>query len=99
MSKITGMTIIGAFSILTATTPAFAQQTADDKLNSFFKNYLEEYFRQQPLQATSLGDHRFDDQLDDISQKARDGWLTRARDAEGTDAAGGLQKAVARRPD
>jgi uncharacterized protein (DUF885 family) len=79
MSKITWMTIIGAFSILTATAPAFAQQTADDKLNSFFKNYLEEYFRQQPLQATSLGDHRFDDQLDDISQKARDGWLTRAR--------------------
>ena len=79
MSKITWMTIIGAFSILTATAPAFAQQMADDKLNSFFKNYLEEYFRQQPLQATSLGDHRFDDQLDDISQKARDGWLTRAR--------------------
>jgi uncharacterized protein (DUF885 family) len=79
MSKITWMTIIGAFSILTATAPAFAQQTADDELNSFFKNYLEEYFRQQPLQATSLGDHRFDDQLDDISQKARDGWLTRAR--------------------
>ncbi|MGH7950626.1 MAG: hypothetical protein ACREFE_01720 [Limisphaerales bacterium] len=29
-------------------------------MNAVFKNYLDEYFQQQPLQATSLGDHRFD---------------------------------------
>jgi uncharacterized protein (DUF885 family) len=57
---------------------AFAQD-ADAKLNSFFKTYLEEHFRQQPLEATQLGDHRFDNQLDDISPQARAKWLTLAR--------------------
>jgi uncharacterized protein (DUF885 family) len=79
MNKTTWMTVLGAFSILAAAAPAFAGQTEDDRLDSFFKNYLEEHFRQQPLQATSLGDHRFDNQLDDISQKAREGWLAFAR--------------------
>lgn len=71
--------ILGAFSLLTAAAPAFAQQAEDDRLNSFFKAYLEEHFRQQPLQATSLGDHRFDGRLDDISPRAREGWLAFAR--------------------
>ena len=71
--------VLGAFSLLTAAAPAFAQQAEDDRLNSFFETYLEEHFRQQPLQATSLGDHRFDDRLDDISPRAREGWLAFAR--------------------
>lgn len=79
MSKTIWMTIIGALGILTAAAPAFAQPTEDDKLNTFFKNYLEEHFRQQPFQATSLGDHRFDSRLDDISPKARAGWLALAQ--------------------
>jgi hypothetical protein len=36
---------------------------------------LEKHFQQLPLQATNLGNHRFDDWLDDISPKAPDGWL------------------------
>src|SRR5487761_2552723 len=79
MSKTIWMTIIGALGILTAAAPAFAQPTEDDKLNTFFKNYLEEHFRQQPFQATSLGVHRFDSRLDDISPKARAGWLALAQ--------------------
>ncbi|HUD83612.1 MAG TPA: DUF885 domain-containing protein, partial [Candidatus Saccharimonadales bacterium] len=51
----------------------------DAKLSSFFKSYLDEHFRQQPLEATGLGDHRFDSLLDDISPQARDGWLAFAR--------------------
>jgi hypothetical protein len=54
---------------------AAAQSTADDNLNSFFKQYLDEHFSQQPLSATQLGDHRFDNLLDDISPAARAGWL------------------------
>jgi uncharacterized protein (DUF885 family) len=77
--KTTWVTIIGALSLLSAPVPAFAQHAEDDKLNSFFKSYLEEHFRQQPLQATSLGDHRFDSQLDNITPKAREGWLAFAR--------------------
>jgi uncharacterized protein (DUF885 family) len=40
-------------------------------LESFFREYLDEAFRLEPLMATRLGDHRFDDQLDDLSKEAR----------------------------
>jgi len=53
---------------------ARAADNEDAKLTAFFQQYLEEEFRQQPLQATSLGDHRFDHLLDDISAEARAGW-------------------------
>jgi len=57
---------------------AFAQD-ADARLDTFFKDYLEARFRQRPVEATKLGDHRFDHLLDDVSRPARDGWLTHAR--------------------
>lgn len=79
MSKLIWMAITASFGILMTTAPAFAQAAEDAKLNAFFKNYLEVYFRQQPFQATSLGDHRFDRELDDISPAARAGWLALAR--------------------
>src|ERR1041385_9107575 len=60
---------------------ARAQPAENQKLESFFKNYLEEHFRQRPLEATKLGDHRFDHLLDDVSRAARDGWLAHARKA------------------
>jgi uncharacterized protein (DUF885 family) len=59
--------------------PALAQASEDAKLGSFFQTYLDEHFRQLPLEATGLGDHRFDNLLDDISPKARDAWLSFAR--------------------
>ena len=43
----------------------------DARLEAFFKEYLEAAFRLEPLMATGLGDHRFDDQLDDLSPEAR----------------------------
>ncbi|MFM7057685.1 MAG: DUF885 domain-containing protein [Planctomycetota bacterium] len=56
--------------------PAVAPaQTADEQLEKFFTAHLEVCFRQRPLDATLLGDHRFDDQLDDISANARTEWL------------------------
>ena len=54
-------------------------QTADQQLEAFFKNHLEECFKMRPLEATMLGDHRFDDQLDDISAEARQRWLQHYR--------------------
>lgn len=57
-----------------AASTSFAQNGEDDKLNGFFKHYLEERFTRQPMEATALGDHRFDAELDDISPPARAGW-------------------------
>ena len=53
----------------------------DAPLNDLFAAYLEELFEGQPMAATRLGDHRFDDRLDDLSEEARDGWLQRDRRA------------------
>jgi uncharacterized protein (DUF885 family) len=57
-----------------------AQPVEDEKLQGYFKNYLEQRFRQKPLDATSLGDHRFDAQLDDISPAAREAWRALAKE-------------------
>jgi len=48
-------------------------------LETFFNEHLEESFRLRPLEATVLGDHRFDHLLDDISSEARRGWLDHYR--------------------
>lgn len=50
-------------------------QTADQRLADFFRTYLDEAFQLRPLDATMLGDHRFDHLLDDISASARQKWL------------------------
>lgn len=62
------------------TSPGYSlAQTADKQLQAFFKSHLEETFRMRPLDATILGDHRFDHQLDDISPEARAAWLSQWR--------------------
>ena len=44
---------------------------ADAGLSEFFRNYLEASGRLSPLRATGLGDHRFDQLLDDGSEPPR----------------------------
>ncbi len=63
---------------LAAARPLTAQ-TADSRLETFFKSYLEKTFEMRPLDATMLGDHRFDHLLDDISPQARAAWLEHAK--------------------
>jgi uncharacterized protein (DUF885 family) len=73
----TGLVIlIAALSLITTTR---AGATEDAQLESFFRRYLTARFQMQPTEASRLGDHRFDHQLDDLSPAARNGWVTFAR--------------------
>lgn len=49
-------------------------QSADERLHAYFQAYLDRAFQQRPLDATRLGDHRFDRQLEDLSRAARQRW-------------------------
>jgi uncharacterized protein (DUF885 family) len=64
---------------LAAATVGRAAEAEDGRLEAFFKAYLDEELRQRPLSASRLGDHRFDDRLDDVSPKARAAWAERYR--------------------
>ena len=48
----------------------FSLLAADSALETFFRRYLDERFALHPVDATALGDHRFDDKLDDLSPAA-----------------------------
>ncbi|MFM8893565.1 MAG: DUF885 family protein, partial [Planctomycetia bacterium] len=50
-------------------------ESADERLAAFFKEHLDATFALRPLDATMLGDHRFDHLLDDITPAARRRWL------------------------
>ncbi len=56
-----------------------AAQEADPKLESYFKGYLDENLPLRPLEATRLGDHRFDAQLEELTPEARAKWLELTR--------------------
>jgi len=66
LSKFFSITLVSCV-ILTTQAPA-----ADSQLESFFRRYLEERFVMHPTEATALGDHRYDDKLDDLSPAALD---------------------------
>ncbi len=53
---------------------SLAAEDEDARLAAFFKEYLDESFHMHPMDATRLGDHRFDHLLDDLSPAARAGW-------------------------
>jgi uncharacterized protein (DUF885 family) len=54
--------------------PAPPPPTADQQFDTLAKRYLDEMPQVAPTAATSLGDHRFDAQLDDVSAS---GWQAR----------------------
>jgi len=56
-----------------------APNPEDARLAAFFQTQLDRTLRERPVTATSLGDHRYDNLLDDISKPARAGWLKQTR--------------------
>ena len=71
--------MLGLLGLLATSCFLLAGEDEDAKLTAFFKNYLEAQFRQRPLEATRLGDHRFDNRLDEVSPKARRAWTELVR--------------------
>ena len=53
--------------------------TPDQQFETLVRRYLKEAPEQSPVGATSLGDHRFDDRLDDVSVA---GWQSRLQFTE-----------------
>jgi len=73
--------LLGAITVMGLATAASAATPEDGKLDAFFHRYLDEWFEQQPSNATVLGDHRFDARLEDLSAESRAKWNQRTRRA------------------
>jgi len=73
--------IVVALGLLLTRAQTGLGQSAEAQLTNFFKQYLEETFRLRPMDATRLGDHRFDHLLDDLTPAARAGWTQQTRRA------------------
>lgn len=72
-------TLMMSLGLLSTGSSASRADDADAALAKYFHEYLETTFQLRPLDATQLGDHRFDDRLDDLSAPARAGWVAHAR--------------------
>src|SRR3954471_18682308 len=69
---------LGFVAILALNSPARAADAEQD-LQAFFRQYLDEHFALRPLDASRLGDHRFDNLLEDVSKASRERWLEHDR--------------------
>lgn len=49
-------------------------ESEEARLHAFFTDYLEQSFVRRPLDATRLGDHRYDHLLDDLAPGRRQEW-------------------------
>lgn len=67
-----GLFFVLAALLLSGLATARAADEGSARLTAFFQQYLDRWFESEPLSATRLGDHRFDDRLDDLSAKARE---------------------------
>src|SRR5438874_13760596 len=79
--QLLAMRITPWFVVLVMTLiPAAARAgEGDASLNTFFKSYLEDELKHRPLMATQLGDHRYEDQMVDLSAAARAKRVAQAR--------------------
>ncbi len=69
--KATVLAMLG-LTFLVQATSADDIKTMDAAFEKLGEQYIEQFAEFSPVRATDLGDHRFDDQLDEISAEARD---------------------------
>src|SRR6266566_2176526 len=63
--------VITAGVLLSLSILSAAATTQDDEFQKIAHDYIEQYLRSNPEDATELGDHRFDGELTDYSPEAR----------------------------
>src|SRR6266550_6255721 len=63
--------VIAAASVLSLSLINASATPQDDAFQKIAHEYIEQYLRANPEDATELGDHRFDGQLTDYSSEAR----------------------------
>src|SRR6266545_1515807 len=63
--------VIAAASALSLSILNILATPQDDAFQKIARDYVEQYLRANPEQATELGDHRFDGELTDYSSEAR----------------------------
>lgn len=63
--------VITALILAWGTTSVFAAPSADPQFEQLGARFMDQYPALSPVSATSLGDHRFDHRLNEVSAKAR----------------------------
>ena len=69
------MLAAGSAGLTTVSTAAWGQQNLE--LHKYAQEYWDARMEHFPLEATALGDHRFNDKLQDVSDMGRSGWRGR----------------------
>ncbi|MSR30934.1 MAG: DUF885 domain-containing protein [Gemmataceae bacterium] len=59
------------------------KNSAEDSLGKLFHSFLEGELKRKPLEATRLGDHRYDHDLEDLTPAARANWQKAAEQTLG----------------
>src|SRR4030095_6373758 len=72
--------VIAAASALSLSIANMLASPQDDAFQKLAHDYVEQYLRANPEQATELGDHRFDGELTDYSAEARSRDLATQKD-------------------
>src|SRR5437870_3698967 len=57
-----------------------AADSDDTALATFFREFLDRDLKDRPFEATRLGDHRYDNKLEDLSAAARAKWTAHYRE-------------------
>ena len=66
------VTVLSVTAIVTAPASSAIEPAMDGKFERLGEQYIEQFAAFSPVRATGLGDHRFDGQLDVVSESARE---------------------------